>query len=103
MSGSWRSRLSLLRSHLYLFPPPDPLPHTELFWLSTGLVTLFTAAYSAFFMVYLTTLQAAYLTNAEDLGIMDQAIWSTLHGHFLNQTICNAVSDTNCHRYSGVT
>jgi uncharacterized membrane protein len=27
---------------------------------------------------------------------MDQAIWGTVHGHVLHQTICNIVSDTNC-------
>ena len=30
------------------------------------------------------------------MGIMDQALWNTLHGAILHQTICNSISDTNC-------
>src|SRR5229473_8230320 len=96
-SSTWRKRLSVWRSRLYLYPPADPLPHTWLFWLATGLVALLAVAFSAFFIMYLTTRHSVYLTNAEDLGNMDQAIWNTLHGRLLNQTICNTVSDTNCY------
>src|SRR2546425_8196291 len=102
-SSTWRKRLSVWRSRLYLYPPTDPLPHTWLFWLATGLVTLLAVAFSAFFIIYLTTRHSVYLTNAEDLGNMDQAIWNTLHGRLLNQTICNTVSDTNCYSFEGIT
>jgi len=34
---------------------------------------------------------------------MDQAIWNTLHGHLLHQSICNIVSDTNCYSLQGIT
>lgn len=102
-SSTWRKRLAVWRSRLYLYPPPDALPHTWLFWLATGLVTLLVIAFSAFFIIYLTTRQGVYTTNAEDLGNMDQAIWSLLHGQLLNQTICNAVNDTNCYSLSGIT
>src|SRR6266852_4782588 len=102
-SSTWRKRLSVWRSRLYLYPPADPLPHTWLFWLATGLVALLAVAFSAFFIMYLTTRHSVYLTNAEDLGNMDQAIWNTLHGRLLNQTICNTVSDTNCYSFEGIT
>src|SRR6266851_760224 len=75
---------------------------TGLFWLATGLVALLAAAFSAFFIIYLTTRHNVYLTNAEDLGNMDQAIWSVLHGQVLHQTICNPVTDTNCYSLAGI-
>jgi uncharacterized membrane protein len=67
-----------------------------------GLVTLLVALFAAYFILYLAGLQDAFLTNAEDMGIMDQAIWSTIHGHLLHQTICNIVNDTNCYTAAGV-
>jgi uncharacterized membrane protein len=70
--------------------------------LATGLVTLAVLAFSIFFISYLTGLQDAYLTHAEDLGTMDQAIWSTLHGQLLRQTICNPIGDTNCAGPGGI-
>src|SRR6266702_520922 len=45
---------------------------------------------------------SVYMTNAEDLGNMDQAIWSVLHGQLLHQTICNPVTDTNCYSLAGI-
>ncbi len=102
-SSTWRKRLSVWRSRLYLYPPADALPHTWLFWLATSLVTLLVVAFSTFFIMYLTTRHSVYLTNAEDLGNMDQAIWNTLHGRMLNQTICNTVGDTNCYSLAGIT
>src|SRR6266704_5277629 len=90
-------------NHLYLYPPPNPLPHTPAFWRASTLVTLLTLLFSGYFISYLTGRQDAYLTNAEDLGIMDQAIWNTLHGHLLHQSICNIVSDTNCYSLQGIT
>src|SRR6266568_2823623 len=86
-----------------LYPPPKPLPQTPAFWLATTLVTLLAILFSGYFISYLTGRQDAYLTNAEDLGIMDQAIWNTLHGHLLHQSICNIVSDTNCYSLQGIT
>ncbi len=90
---------SAQRNRLYLYPPPKPLPHTPAFKLATTLVTLLTLLFSGYFIFYLTVRQNAYLTNAEDLGIMDQAIWNTLHGHLLHQSICNIVSDPLCHSF----
>jgi uncharacterized membrane protein len=102
-SSTWRKRLAVWRSRLYLYPPPDALPHIWLFWLATGLVTLLAISFSAFFIVYLTTRHSVYMTNAEDLGNMDQAIWSLLHGQLFNQTVCNIVNDTNCYSLNGIT
>jgi uncharacterized membrane protein len=99
----WRKRLSIWRNRLYLYPPAEPLPHTRTFWLATGLVTLLVVFFSTYFIFYLTGRQDAYMTNAEDLGIMDQAIWNTLHGSLLHQTICNIVNDTNCYSLNGIT
>ena len=59
-------------------------------------VLVLIAAFVAFFVTYLFALHDAYQTHAEDLGIMDQALWTTLHGAPLHQTICNSLSDTNC-------
>jgi uncharacterized membrane protein len=61
-----------------------------------GLVALAALAYGVVLSVYTTGLQHAYRTHAEDLGIMDQVLWNTAHGHFMLQTICNPVSDQNC-------
>ncbi len=104
MSNSiWRKRLAVWWKRLYLYPAPDPLPHTRLFWVATALVALAVLLFSGFFIVYLTARHDAFMTNAEDLGIMDQAIWNTLHGQMLHQTICNTVNDTNCYSATGIT
>src|SRR5260221_9194500 len=78
------------------------MPRTRLFWLATGLVALAVLLFSGFYIAFLTGLHDAYRTHAEDLGIMDQAIWNTLHGQVLHQTICNNISDTNCYSLSGI-
>ncbi len=101
-STTWRKRIAVWRSRLYLYPPPEPMPRTRVFWIATGLVTLFAALFSIFFIAFLTSRHNAYLTGAEDMGIMDQAIWSITHGQLLHQTICNIVSDTNCYTPSGI-
>ena len=99
---SWRKRFAVWRNRLYLYPPPEEMPHTRLFWLAMGLVTLAAAIFSAYFIYLHIGRQDAYLTPAEDLGTYNQAIWSILHGPFNHQTICNIVSDTNCYSLNGV-
>ncbi len=98
--NQWLSRTSLFQRVLY--PTPEPLPRTRAFWWATGLVMFAALVFAAFFIVYLTRLQDAYLTHAEDLGIMDQAIWNTVHGRIMQQTICNIVGDTNCVSTAGI-
>ena len=99
--SSWRKRFAILKSRLYLYPAPEPMPRTRAFWIATGLVTGLVAAFSIFYIVYLTRMQDAFMTPAEDVGIMDQAIWSITHGQLFHQTICNIVSDTNCYSLNG--
>src|SRR3981081_3369209 len=97
MNLTWRKHIAIWRNRLYLYPAPDPLPHTGPFWVAMGLVALLVLLFAGYFIFYLTGRHDAYITAAEDLGIIDQAIWSTVHGHLLHQTICNATSDTNCY------
>lgn len=101
-SSTWRRHIAVWRNRLYLYPPPETMPHTRLFWLATGIVTLLALLFAGYFILYLTGRHDAYITSAEDLGIMDQAIWSTLHGQLFHQTICNVVNDTNCSGIHGI-
>jgi uncharacterized membrane protein len=97
----WQKRLAILRSRLYLYPAPDPLTRTPLFWVSMGVVSLMVLLFSGFFIAFLVSRQDAFLTAAEDMGNMDQAVWSIIHGQLLHQTICNVVTDTNCYSAAG--
>ena len=99
--SSWRKRFAIVKSRLYLYPAPEPMKRTRWFWIAMGLVVALAAAFVAFYVVYLTRMQDAFMTPAEDVGIMDQAVWSLTNGHLLHQTICNVVSDTNCYNPSG--
>lgn len=73
----------------------DPLPARS---QRRGLqaTALLMALYCVLMLAYLFSLQATLNTHAEDMGIMDQVLWNTTHGHFWRQTICNPVSDVNC-------
>jgi uncharacterized membrane protein len=100
--SSWRKRFAIVKSRLYLYPEPEPMLRTRWFWLAMALVAVMAASFAAFYIVYLTRMQDAFMTPAEDVGIMDQAVWSLIHGHLLHQTICNPVNDTNCYTPGGV-
>ena len=100
--ATWQKRFAILRSRLYLYPAPDPLSRTPLFWVAMGLVSLMVLLFSVFFIAFVTSRQDAFLTAAEDMGNMDQAVWSIIHGQILHQTICNVVSDTNCYSAAGI-
>ncbi|HEX9037843.1 MAG TPA: DUF2079 domain-containing protein [Ktedonobacterales bacterium] len=52
--------------------------------------------YATILSLFTVGRQDTFLTHAEDLGIMDQALWNTIHGHFMLQTICNPITDVNC-------
>ena len=100
-------RLSLSRRmkalfQRFLYPKPEPLSLTRTFWWATGLVLLAMVLFAGFFILYTTRLQDAYMTHAEDLGIMDQALWNTVHGSILHQTLCNTLTDTNCYQLAGI-
>lgn len=99
---TWQKRLAVMRSRLYLYPAHEPMPRTSLFWLAMGLVGLMVLLFSVFFIAFATSRQDAFLTAAEDMGNMDQAVWSIIHGQILHQTICNVVSDTNCYSAAGI-
>ena len=103
MSGTiWKKRLEFFWRRIYLYPAPQALPITRWFWVALGVVCFAMLAFSCFFIAYLTNGHAAYRTNAEDLGIMDQAIWSTIHGQPLHETVCNILHDTNCAGPQGI-
>jgi uncharacterized membrane protein len=99
---TWQKRVAVWRSRLYLYPAPEPLSRTPSFWMAMGLVALMALLFSSYFIAFLVSRHIAYQSNAEDLGIMDQAIWSVTHGQLLHQTICNIVSDTNCYSLAGI-
>ncbi len=92
----WKKRLELLKRRFCLYPEPEPMPPTPIFWVATGLVTVAVILFCAYFIALLLVRHDTFMTNAEDLGITDQALWNTIHGHLLHQTICNIVFDTNC-------
>ncbi len=98
---TWRARLTMLTKRYCLYPAPKPMPHTRWFWVATGIVTAAVLLFCVYFIIYLTARQNAFLTNAEDLGTMDQTIWNTVHGQLLHQTVCNIISDTNCYSLRG--
>ncbi len=102
MNLTWRKRIVIWRNRLYLYPPPEAMPRTLSFWIATGLVALLAILFAAYFILYLTGRHDAYITSAEDLGIVDQAVWSVVHGQLLHQTICDIVSDTNCYSVQGI-
>lgn len=99
----WQKRLMIFRKKLSQpYVLPEEMPHGPLFWIATGLVTCAVILFCAYFITYMIGMHEIFNTNAEDLGIMDQAIWNTLHGNILHMTICNPISDTNCAGPDGV-
>ncbi len=91
-----RARAALARI-LNRYPELPPAPgDARTRRIALAAVTMLALAFVTFFTAYLWALHDAYLTHAEDLGIMDQAIWNTVHGAPLHQTICNIVGDANC-------
>lgn len=99
---TWRKRFSIWLNRLYLYPPVEPMQRTGQFWFALGIVAFAALLFSGYFIFYLTGLQNAYQTNAEDLGIIDQALWTLLHGQLFHQTICNILTDTNCYSPAGI-
>ncbi len=59
-------------------------------------MALLALAFVVYFVAFTWAKHDAYQTFAEDMGIMDQALWNLAHGYGLRQTICNPISDTNC-------
>jgi uncharacterized membrane protein len=86
----------ILRRLLDRYPELPSPPRGRLARIAPYLVALLALGFVVYFSAYLFALHDAYQTSAEDLGIMDQALWNTLHGAPLHQTICNNLTDTNC-------
>lgn len=91
--GSWRALLDWVRDR---YPPLPPARKDRAYRIAFWVVVAMALAFVLYFTLFLWAKQDAFQTNAEDLGIMDQALWNTLHGAPLHQTICNSVSDVNC-------
>lgn len=96
--GAPGTRLASVRARLAVWRYPDlpPMPRTRWVRIATAIVVLLAAAFVVFFVSFAFALHNAYLTHAEDLGIMDQALWTTVHGAPLHQTVCDSISDANC-------
>jgi uncharacterized membrane protein len=92
----WHKRFLYARDSLCFYPAPEPLPHTRKFWIVMGFISVVVISFCVFYISYMCARQTAFQTNAEDFGIMDQAIWNTTHGSILHETICNNLYDTNC-------
>src|SRR5215831_11529175 len=75
---------------------PAPYDQKLIGRIALGLVACIVAAYIVVMSGYVLGLQNTFNTSAEDLGIMDQVLWNTSHGHFMLQSICNSVTDANC-------
>jgi uncharacterized membrane protein len=89
LSGAW---------HWLIKHEAEPEPyHPRLAGrIALGLVACVVIIYIVVMTGYVVGLQNTFTTTAEDLGIMDQVLWNTSHGHFMLQSICNSVTDTNC-------
>lgn len=81
-------------SDRYPFPKMPPAPRGNR--IALGAVGLLALAFVVYFVAFTWAKHDAYQTFAEDMGIMDQALWNLMHGFGLRQTICNPIGDTNC-------
>ncbi len=82
-----------------LAPPLAPLaapPTGRQARIGMAGVAIIIITYVAIVFAYMFRLHNGEGTHGEDLGIMDQVLWNTAHGHFWRQTICNPISDVNC-------
>lgn len=92
-SQSFRRVVARLLDRYPELPPPlEGTGARVAFWVVVGCAVLWTLFYS----IYLWAVHDAYLTHAEDMATMAQALWNTTHGAFLRDTVCNIISDTNC-------
>jgi uncharacterized membrane protein len=73
-----------------------PAPRGRWPRIAQALLWILVLAFIVYFTTYTWALFAAFGSNAEDMGIMDQALWNTVHGAVLHQTICNNIGDSNC-------
>ncbi|MFI5271997.1 MAG: DUF2079 domain-containing protein [Ktedonobacterales bacterium] len=87
-------RLYVRITDRYPYPKLAPAPRGN----RAGLVVvgLLALAFVVYFVAFTWAKHDAYQTFAEDMGIMDQALWNLAHGFGLRQTICNPIGDANC-------
>jgi uncharacterized membrane protein len=96
MTALLKRGASVLRA---IFPPfptlgdPPPRRAERIGLLGVAVIAV---TYTAIIFAYVFRLQNGEGTHGEDLGIMDQVLWNTVHGNFWHQTICNPISDMNC-------
>src|SRR5262249_7738919 len=94
------SRFSWLRAVWSFLEAPfsvlPPAPKGRWPRIAMVLLIMLVLAFIVYFTAYTWALFDPFRSNAEDMGIMDQALWNTLHGAMLHQTICNNISDSNC-------
>lgn len=64
--------------------------------IALAITLVMALGYGTVLSLYMIGRNSTFATHAEDLGIMDQTLWNTTHGHFMMQTICNPVTDVNC-------
>src|SRR5579884_2702284 len=76
--------------------PLGPMPGGIVRYIGLGITLAAMTIFVVVFTLYTFQLHNDLGTHAEDLGIMDQVLWNTAHGHFWQETICNSISDTNC-------
>lgn len=62
-------------------------PRTSAISIPTVLLWLFILAYAVFFSAYSLQRYATFNTFAADLSYIDQPMWNTLHGRFLERTL----------------
>jgi uncharacterized membrane protein len=82
-----------IRSHI---APTEPLTLGPRGRRGLYVVLLGVVAYTAALTTFCIGLQDTFRTHAEELGIMDQVLWNTVHGHFMQESLCNAVWGGNC-------
>ena len=89
-----RHRLALPHLHAIVRLDP-PLTGTRQ-GVGIAVTVLLVVGYCVFYGAYVVLHHQALGSHGEDLGIMDQTLWNSLHGHFWRQTICNPISDLDC-------
>jgi uncharacterized membrane protein len=91
-------RCAALGRRLRPLLPADPLPPLEgrAARIGQGAVALCVVGFVLFFSTYLFAAHDAYLTHAEDMGVMSQALWNTFHGAPLHQTLCDPTNQESC-------
>jgi uncharacterized membrane protein len=102
--AAWLREMRRLREYLSrharvfvpTLSPLGPMPDGIMRYIGLGITLIAMALFVVIFAAYTYQLHNTLGTHAEDLGIMDQVLWNTAHGHFWQETICNSISDTNC-------